>query len=251
MSCKLGLGYSIYNGLELLKGSISQIESEVDLILICWQKVSNIGLESNEIEPFLKKLKTKYHLLEFVPDLSKSTKENERAKHNLMLDYFKSKQCTHFILSATDHYYDKLDFRCAKIKALNYDCTTTKMFTYFKSPEYQLTPIEEYEMLFICRVYDESEFIQMQFPVIVDPALKLNTSRKFYSFKQTEIMMHHYSMVRIDISSKFKNAAASVRWSKELVDTFIYEYESHKVGDAVTYFKGRRTRLVDNYFHLK
>ena len=44
---KLGVLYTVWNGLELLSESIEQIKSEADVIVIAWQKESNKG----EINP--------------------------------------------------------------------------------------------------------------------------------------------------------------------------------------------------------
>ena len=38
---KLAALYTIFDGLELLKDSIKQIENDVDVVIIGWQKVSN------------------------------------------------------------------------------------------------------------------------------------------------------------------------------------------------------------------
>lgn len=245
---KLGVGYSIFNGLELLENSINQIESEIDVLLICWQKVSNKGNESKEIEEFVKNLNC--NTLEFTPNLSKSTKQNELDKHNLMLDYFRNKGCTHFMLSATDHYFKLDEFKKAKEISKNYDATFVNMFSYYKLPTWQLTPIEDYLMLFISKIYPNTNFINRQFELILDPSLKLSTFNNWYLFEQEEIMMHHYTMIREDIESKFNNAAASMRWTKEMISQFTYEYNNAKVGSEISYFKGRKLIEVPNYFNI-
>lgn len=248
---KLAAIYTIFNGLELLEKSIEQIE--VDCVIIGWQKVSNTGNESKTIESFIELMKLKHkdwYFIEFKPVKEYNTKRNELNKHNLLLNFAKNLGCSHFLMSATDHFYKKDEFIKAKEIAKEYDCTTTKMFTYYKEPTYQLEPIEDYEMLFICKLYNNSKFEMSRFPVTIDPSLKLNTHNKFKSFETEEIMMHHYSMIRQDINDKFKNAAASVNWGNR-IDVLIKEYTNHKLGDSVQYFKGRRTILVDNFFNLE
>lgn len=248
---KLAGIYSIFNGLELLEKSIEQIE--VDCIIIGWQRMSNTGNESKEIVYFVESMKQKHkdwYFVEFAPVKEFNTKRNELDKHNLLLNFARNLGCSHFLISATDHFYKKDEFIRAKEIAKDYDCTTTKMFTYYKEPTYQLTPIEDYEMLFICKIHQDSKFERIKFPVTVDPSLKLTTHSRFKSFERDEIMMHHYSMIRKDISSKFKNAAASVNWNLEQKELFLKEFKEHNLGDEITYFKGRKTIEVGNFFNL-
>ena len=40
---KLGVSYNLFDGEELLEGSIKQIRSEVDYISVVYQEVSNFG----------------------------------------------------------------------------------------------------------------------------------------------------------------------------------------------------------------
>ena len=151
---KLAALYTVFNGLELLEGSIDQINNDVDVIVIGWQKVSHYGQPSSEVEPFVNKLKRKYKkvvLYEFKPR-GGNTKAEERRKHNLMIREAQLKDCTHFFFSATDHYFDTEQFREAKVKAKQYDVTASKMYTYFKSPKWRLSPIETYYMPFICKL---------------------------------------------------------------------------------------------------
>ena len=248
---KLAALYTVFNGLELLEASVNQLD--VDVVIIGYQTISNRGNKSEEVLPFIEEMKLKHpnwYFLNFEPDLSKHPNQNEINKHNLLLTLAKNLNCTHFLMSATDHFYNREDFIKAKEISKNYDATTTKMFTYYKEPTLQLTPIEDYEMLFICKLYPQSEFVRKNFPVVIDPALKISTSKSFKSFDSSDIMMHHYSMLRIDINNKFDNSCASVNWSDELKEQFKEEYKHHQEGDAVSYFKGRRTIRVNNYFNL-
>lgn len=251
---KLAAVYSVYNGLELLEKAMLQIKNEVDIFIIVYQKVSNKGevdlTVKKKVERIAKKFNAKVFLYE--TDLKLKTKQNELNKHNLGLEVAKSFDCTHFVIGATDHYYNDLEFKAAKQIAVNFDLTLTAMYTYYKKPEWQLYPIEDYLMPFICRLYDNTVFDlkTWQPPYIVDPAVRINTIDTHYLFKQDEIMMHHYSMIRTDIKNKFKNAAASVNWNEEKVYQFIDEYENAKVGSEISYFKGRRLIEVDNYFNI-
>jgi len=247
---KLGCIYTVFNACELLQGSITQIYNQVDVFVICYQKISNRGNKISASDLWIiEKHETlgSIFLLEFEPDLSLNTKQNELNKHNFALEYLKKLECTHFMLSATDHYYDKTEFAFAKMKAEQYDVTLTSMFTYYKKPTLRLDPIEEYYMPFICKLYQHTQYVKDQWKYKVDPALRLNTKETMYLFEESEIMMHHYSMIRNDIANKFNNAAASVNWMHK-IPAFIEEYNNAKAGDQISYFGGRTLIEVEKLF---
>jgi hypothetical protein len=255
---KLAACYTIFNGLELLNDSIAQIIDCVDEIIICWQKNSNKGNESTEIEAFISQYagKKHIHLVRFYPNLTVNTKENERLKHNIMLESAKKLGCTHFFLSATDHFYKKKEFLEAKKMcfSLDYDVTFTKMYTYYKKITWQLTPIEAYLMPFICKLYSETTIDRkISFPydkIVVDPSVRIYPSNNWYIFSEEEIMMHHYSMIRHDIKNKFKNAAASIRWNEKMIEDFQNEWDNYDIdyNPGIKYFQGRKIKIVENYF---
>lgn len=258
---KLAACYTLFNGLELLDNSINQIFDCVDEIILCYQKISNKGNVSNEIEAFIheRKGKNKLHILFFEPDLHLNTKENERNKHQTMIDFAKKLNCTHFFLSATDHFYKKNEFLGAKkdCESLDFDVTFTKMYTYYKKYTWQITPIENYLMPFICKLYPETSIVKLRShpydKIVVDPSVKIFPCATWYVFEEEEIMMHHYSMVRIDIKNKFQNAAASIRWPNGLAEEFLFEWENYTINEnsGVKYFQGRKIKEVPDYFFGK
>ena len=128
------------------------------------------------------------------------------------------------------------------------------MFTYYKRIDWQLTPIEAYFMPFICKIYPETAITrQTNYPVRVDPALQLNTCKNYREFHPFEIMLHHYSMIRVDIDNKFRNAAASIRWTKEQIETFKSEFKNYTLEEnkGISYFQGRKVRKVEDHFGLQ
>jgi hypothetical protein len=250
---RLGALYSVFNGIELLEKSINQIIDHVDVVVICYQTVSNVGECDIDLYNNLKHLSSrKVHLCHWIPDLSLTTKQNERNKHNAMLKIARSFGCTHFLMSACDHFYDRNEFFNYKTycEQQDFDVTLTAMYTYYKHPTWQLFPIEEYYMPFICKLYEHTEFVSgKRLNYLVDPSLVLNTSEKLCLLP---LMMHHYSMVRVDILSKFRNAAAGVRWTAEQRSKFITEYENYDIdkNEGIEYFKGRKVKVVPNYFEI-
>lgn len=254
---KLCAAYTIFNGLELLDESIKQIKDHVDEIIICYQKVSNKGNESSEVAPMaaMMAIKHKATLIEFVPNLSINTKENEINKHNLMLSGARELGCSHFLLLATDHYFKKDEFVSAKnfCEQHGVDLSFTQMYTYYKKPEWQLTPIETYVMPFILKIKENTKYQRhISYPAYTDPSVQTPPDGICCTFDERQIMMHHYSMIRSDIKNKFNNAAASIRWSEEDRKRFISEYENYdlQVNNGISYFGGRKIKEVPNYFGI-
>ena len=242
---KLAAAYTVFNGTELLAGSIEQIIDHVDVVLICFQNTSNKGEHNPDLEKTLAKVLPNTHKLEFLhfsPNLEFDTKTNELNKHNEMKAHLNELECTHFVVMACDHYYKGESFLEAKKTALegDYDVTFSEMYTYYKRQNWRLDPIEDYMMPFIIKLHPAGMFRRSaNYPQRVDPSVKWFPCEHHYTFKRNELMLHHLSMVRVDVENKFRNAAASVNWSPERVKQFISEYENAQPGDSISYFKGR------------
>ncbi len=256
---RLAALYSCFNGLELLEKSIEQIFPYVDDIILCYQTVSNKGEEKSDVEKFIYEFvgkqqfnRLKFHILKYEPNLSGITKTNEVSKLQMRIDYARELGCTHFFSSAEDHLYRPSEFEKIKKEIDNgiYDVTFTAMYTYYKHPTWQLTPIEDYYMPFICKIYPDTRVEHNpNYPLRVDPSIQLNRCDNWCLFNQDQIMLHHYSMVRNDMLSKFRNAAASIRWQPGSVERFIDQYENYDIelNPGVGYFGGRKIKVVEDW----
>lgn len=242
---------TVFNGLELLPACIDNLRGQVDKIVICWQKRSNLGEYSDEVEEIVNSFDD-VELVFFEPNIKIGTKENEMNKHNLMIDKARDLGCSHFVLLATDHFYNNEEFEYAKeiVKKHDFDVTFTYMYTYYKYPTWRLDPIENYHMPFICKIYPNTKVRKItNYPVYVDPSIQVTPHSKWWLFDST-VMLHHYSKVRNDIENKYRNAAASVNWNKQKVDNFLEEYNNAKLGDSITYYGGRKLIKVHDIFNL-
>jgi hypothetical protein len=254
---KLGAIYTVFNGIELLKKSIEQIYNDVDVIVIVYQETSNRGFADgnvrHKISLVLEELKNaqKINFIPFIPNLGIDTKTNELNKHNLGLQFLKQQDCTHFFLSAVDHFYITDEFRYAKKRTEweGHDVTLTSMFTYYKNVTWQIDPIESYYMPFICKLHRQTQYVKKKWSLLVDPSVRINTDSSMYLFKEEEIMMHHYSMIRDDIENKFNNAAASSRWGDK-AKIYLDEYLNATIESKLAYFGGRGLKVVPNYFGI-
>jgi hypothetical protein len=232
---KLILCYTYFNGIDQFKHSFSKMSRIVDDVIICYQTISNTGNENKNV---LKEIEDFHaHKIHYKTDLDLNTKENERRKHNLMIQEAKKLGATHFILSAVDHVYSYEDV----CKALNenVDVTFTRMYTYYKHENWRIDPPESYYMPFIHKMYNDTCIVNRNdYPVLTDPSVRVNTINSYKVYDINECVLHHFSMVRNDIHNKFINSASRCNWSDEKLQTFIDEYENAKVGDSISYFKG-------------
>lgn len=250
---KVGAFYTVYDGTELLSRSIANISTNVDEIIIVWQDISNTGKRSNIVEYICNTMAAKYgcKIYQYRPNLNDNPKLNELNKHQYAIDRLKQLGCTHFIAMACDHFYDVEDFKRSKAEALNYDVTFTHMFTYYKYPTCQITPIEEYVAPFICRLYPETKFIKNNYSgIITDPSVRINTRKTSKLFHVDDIMLHHYSMVRSNMREKLENSAS--RFSRNVIENLLNEYDNFELhtGQRISYFNNSLTKIVPNYFNL-
>lgn len=233
-STKLAAIYNVWDGDELLQGSIDQIRPHVDLVIVVWQSVSNLG---EEYLPYIVKPPVdKYR--KYTPDFNISPAANETRKRNSGLDLARELGATHFISMDCDEYYVPEEFAEAKKQVIEggYDASACQLYTYYKYPTDQLNPPETYFVPFIHKIYPETRLGLFNYPVFSDPTRRVNTSKKFLKLG---FLMHHFSFVRRDIGRKFRNSSsrqAYQDWQKH-VQTF-ESYEStgqkvHLVGDIV------------------
>jgi hypothetical protein len=242
---------TVYNGLELLQKCVENLERQVDGVIICYQNVSNKGSFSPHVGAFCRSMGV--DTVKFTPDLTIKTKENERLKHDFMLQYSKKHGFSHAILMATDHFYtdEQVYFSRKDVAANDWDVTATSMQTYYKRPTWRVDPMEDYYMPFIIALRPETRCERVAgFPFFTDPSVQVNTCQRSRMYAPDEVLLHHYSMIRVDIAEKFRNAAASIRWNPEQVSTFISEFEDANLGDPITYFKGRKLVEAEDFFGL-
>ena len=242
---KLALLYTVWTGddMEMLERSIKQHLPHVDEVHVWFQCTSNKGEYHDNLALISLALLNNLSCEYWHPNLELNTKQNERNKHNEMIQHAKKQGFTHFIMCACDHFYEPEQFEFAKKYHLKHDIDVsfTKMRTYYNHENWYLDPIENYSMPFIHKMYPETKIVNNPiYPTRVDPSVKVNTCNTFVEFEPKQVLLHHYSMVRKDIEKKLRNAASSIRWSSEQVQTFIDEYNNAKPGDEITYFQGRK-----------
>lgn len=252
---KLAAIYNVWDATELLEGSIKQIYPFVDCVIAVVQSVSNYGEYyeggKEEVER-LYDLGFVFYMVEYMPDDFETTAAgHEISKRNFGISAARKFGCTHYLLMDCDEYYDSEQFLIAKevIEIKGYDSSACGLFTYFKKPIWQLSPVEDYYVPFICKLNENSLCGEYMFPVVTDPTRAPNKTGKFYLFKKDELMMHHYSHVRKDYERKLRNSSAKGNWKKEIGNR-IAEHKNFEIGNKVSFIHNRSVIEVGNLFNI-
>jgi len=235
---KIGVSYNLFDGEELLEGSINTIRDSVDYISAIYQTTSNFGSQcSPDLIPLLNNLKEKGlidELFEYKPNISMGGAWNEINKRNIGVNFSLTNKCSHHMAMDADEYYLKDEFEYMKniIKDGDYDSSACKMITYYKSWEYQLDPPEDYYVSLLFKIDENKEYIHgHSFPVEVDPTRRMS-NKNCKIFSREEIEMHHGSYIRNDIKIKLQNSSAKVayNWDINKVSKYFDEWVDGKKG---------------------
>ncbi len=248
--------YTVWDNLELLPGSIDQIYRMVDNIIIVYQQQSWYGVDNHNLEKELegilaKDIEGKMEFIEYRPG-KKNVKLEEEAKHNMGILHARLLGAEYFFLAACDHYYDPEQFEAAYKAVIDndYDVTVSKMYTYYKSPEWQLDHIEGYYATFICKLQRDTAAKDGKYPVLVDSACMIRPYNNFYEFKESELMLHHYSFVRKNIEMKLQSAVKN-GWHDK-IDHFVKEHKNYNIAEnpGISFFNNWKVKKVKNKFGI-
>lgn len=229
---KIGVSYNVFDGEELLKGSLEQIRGFADHISVVYQDVSNFGNRSSRD---LKQLLMEFKSAGLVDQIQLYVPQNipaglnESNKRNIGLDIARHNGCTHYMTMDTDEYYFVEELSKLKKDILQYDWDSTfcQMRTYYKTWEYQLDPPETYFVPLVYKIYPNMYLhISTMVPVLTDPTRKYNAG-KFKVYERSFIEMHHGSYIRDNIRSKVENSTALVNLGgRQNQERIISYYES-------------------------
>jgi hypothetical protein len=228
---KLGISYNLFDGEELLEGSIKRVRDYVDYISVVYQKISNFGNPANEsLIPLLENLKNQGLIdnLTLYEPKHFDGHDNEINKRNIGLSLSRQNGCTHHMSMDSDEYYIPSEFEYMKNKIYvdNVDCGYVQMLTYYKTWDYIIDPPEEYYVPTIIKIKSTNTFIK-SYPshVLVDPTRRISQLNNSIIFRRDEVQMHHGSYIRNDIRKKFENSSANVNFKNE-IDRLVENYEN-------------------------
>lgn len=255
---KIGVSYNLFDGFELLEGSIKQIRSEVDFISVVYQTISNFG---NQCDPnlitTLNKLKNEGlidELFEYTPKVNKGGHYNEITKRNIGLALSQGVNCTHHMSMDSDEYYKTDEFK--KLKDImiegDYDSSYCQMLTFYKSWEYCLEPPEEYYVSLLYKIKPDSLYVLgSPTPALVDPTRRMSPDGKYIILNRETIQMYHGSYIRDDIRTKLVNSSASTNFNQD-INKIVSHYENWSYPQKVLWgglpSKLLTIKKVDNLF---
>lgn len=234
----LGVSYNLFDGEELLEGSIKQIRDQVDYISVVYQTKSNFGnpADSNLV-PLLENLKSK-GLVDELYLYEPSTIDgfnNEVTKRNIGLDLSRKANCTHHMSMDSDEYYTAEEFKYMKdrVEEKDADAAYCKMQSYYKTWEYALDPPEEYYVATIYKIKESCKFV-FQYPcvVLVDPTRRMSKVNKPLVFDRQNVQMHHGSYIRNDVRSKLVNSSSRAAFANN-IDKIVDYYNTWEYPNKV------------------
>lgn len=244
---KLGVSYNVFDGEELLYGSIMSIKKCVEYISVVYQTTSNYGKPcSSDLLKVLDELKAKKlvnDFIEYIPeniDEINSGSSNELKKRNIGLEYSRKNNCTHHMSMDTDEFYKEAEFQYMKevVAKYGYESAACKHRQYYKDSIYMLDPPEEEYVSTIYKILPKTEF-EYKFkkvPVRIDSTRKTNNG-KYRVFDRSEVEMHHMSFVRKDIRSKLINSSSRNTIEKK-IDEIVDYYNNWEYPQPVMWSRG-------------
>lgn len=241
---KLAAIYNVWDGVELLRGSMNCLKYHVDMFIIVWQDVSNFGehyepLKNIDFSKFKNVVLYKYY------PKPTGAMRNETEKRNVGLDIARDNNCTHFLHVDVDEYYD--DFGSAKELFCNsgFNGSYCRLYTYFKHAVLRFEKADDYFVPFIHKLTPNTRVGMTRYPVLVDPTRSVNES----SLIELPVFMHHYSYVRADINRKLRNSSAKVNIDK-ILDQIMDDYEDARPGYRCRSYSNMKLIKVENKFNI-
>lgn len=235
---RLGLTINAFDTSELLEQLITPIRDQVDWIAAIWQKKSYWGnpMDKEDMDEInhLKSIGLIDELMEFKPDFSKYSREQECDKRNIGIALAKERGCSHILNVDSDELYTPEQFKYAKdvINKKGYSITYWSYINYYRDFEHYLVyPFRPFvpgiHSTYFNYTYNTSA------PGPTDPTRRINnpTNLGTYLFEDDEIMMAHAAWIRKDIKKKLINWSAKDHFKKELIDDAVKRWQNWKEGD--------------------
>ena len=251
---KFGVSYNVFDGVELLEDSISQIRNVVDHISVIFQTTSYYGekLTQKEIDlvKSLKNNKIIDDLVFFKLDKGKSIHQNQINKRNHGKNLAKAKGCTHYMTLDCDEFYVTEEFKkLVEYHSLNPEVVTyLPLVAYYKDTKYLIDSSKYMDGdLFVSGFFPVNYDLVMNFPCVVkvDPTRKVGIKENnlIKILEKSFIKMHHLSYIRKDIFKKISNAASKLRYGNNI-------QHFNKVRDAYLSFEENGIALsADNHLY--
>lgn len=249
---KLAAIYNVWDGIELLNGSLRCLKGNVDLFIIIYQNISNSGegdpefLFKDHVWPFDYPADNLI-LLKYDPTIEWGGQLNERAKRNFGLEEARRRGCTHFMHIDCDEYYKNFGLIKNAYIDSGHAGSVLRLNTYFKKPTFMFDPPEDYYVPFIHELKEETKAGWSSYKYYVDPTRAINES----DVVELPFFMHHFSWVRHDIMKKARNSSANVGGRLVKNEQIFKDYNSPDLGEGYHVSNwNRKIKVVPDIFGL-
>ena len=199
---KLGVTYTVFSGLELLKPSIQNIRPFAAHIVVVWSPVSSTGEKAvNYIKPLLDDLVKSDlvdELVEFNPkitDVPIKMQDNCRMKREVGRLLCLKAGCTHHLIRDCDEFFEEAQFESMLNIFPTIDCTLSMIREYIHHPTKRLKKLSG---LYVPIVQDIKGKLHRHniFKVTVDMGRTTSNVDSFRILTPDELIMHHFTFVR-------------------------------------------------------
>lgn len=263
----VGVAYNVFDGEELLEYSINSIREYVDFIVVIGQEISNYGEKNIFLRQNLHRLKSlnKIDLIHwYQPNLeldidgnikSDNGVENEQKKRQIGLEICRNKGCNVFSSMDCDELYIGDDYGNALKDFVHggYDSSFCQMKTFYKHPNWQVTPCETYYVPLFYSIKKNTKFtfeFVYPYPVEIDPSRRIKAG---YSriFERSEIEMYHFSYVRKNLLSKVRNSSA--QFNKVVQDKVVNHWNDiSNISQGALFLNNQKFDLIEseNVFNI-
>lgn len=254
---KLAAIYNLWDGIELLEGSLKTIMEHVDVFIFVYQKKSNFGEDydpEKEIMAATKILLQRskggfiHSYFIFDPTIWEGS-TNEKKKRNIGLDIARENECTHFFHIDCDEYFEDFSALKKEYEASGHAGSVCPIYTYFKHPTWRLENLDGYFVPFIHELHEDTKAGMSSYPFYCDPTRVINCS----SVVKLSQPMHHFSWVRKDIQRKARNSSAKAFGNKLqglLQDHSILQNDLQAEGYAIKDMGSQKLKIVPNLFGI-
>jgi len=237
----LALTINAFDASELLESLILEIRDQVDWVAAFYQKKSYCQnpMDSADMEELqrLKSIGLISELIEFIPDFTRETRQQETDKRNMGINIMREKGYSHILNIDADEFYDKDQFKEAKqqINEKGWPITYWSYVNYYRDFEHYLVyPFRP----FVPGIH--STYFTYTFngpaPGPTDPTRRILNPMNIgtYLFPDEVIRMGHGAWVRKNIRKKLENWSAKDHFPKELIDKAVERWENWKENDDGT-----------------
>lgn len=250
---KLGIAYNSFDGIELLGYAIESIRKEVDFICLIRQEMSFHGNKAdlNDLEAIdkLKKYGLADSIVNYTPNLSLSSRENETIIRNLGLDQSIENGCSHHISADVDEFYLPNQLKYAKEAVLQFDCSIAESIDYFKHPTWKVVP-ERRNLIPLIHPVENRYEMNLKFPFPVDITRRQAKYDKCLVLDPEKFIVHHMTYVRNNIHKKALN---NINHKNDLKNN-LNGFDKYKLGDRLVMppdYLNRKTVETINLFGIE